>query len=937
MRNLDTYSAPAENSSEIVNSEKNYETKRFSLQEMGRKILTAEQEGQTQKSYESQLSDWFNSRLMRRWQELCDEKTFEKLVCKTLIYAQVAYQEGETLDCVGRDFMGDLQAGYTEEDEKKFRGALIDIAAERTGADIYTPDGQNEIFEFLKDRLVTNGYSYHAYNSADEDSIREFGLSPNRRAFDYEEALDVYQTIQKYDDDPMALGYLFENNNSSQGRVYYTPGPNWAYDYGKSCPEWFSYFVNRGRTDFDQTDPYTCRDYERARAQVEHYCDKLSQIKYGNEETGQIISSEGMTEEDRAKIVGFFDKMWEHYGNGTPKVALIPNMEVDIAAQEYMVDSMLGRLGNTASLDEKVNALLFLRTNGAFAHLTTTKTISPDRLKFVEMPIYFEAQGNVAQEAIESETATAETITPSEDENIDERMLSYERLDDLRYSYQWNFKKRPEYQDGEDPSEDGFRDYCKRFFTILDGLKNIKASNHYQLNEEGFEGSQKLQEALASALVETNATEQDIARINEILSYNTLPDFAKEFLSAEILYPPESYDYVDAFDFEHDVFDLKRNYVNKRFYTSRSRALSDAFELQGGEGVSKIVYHDLLKCAAGSGGQNLLNFLDFLENGEQLVAEVAKNHDVDERSSEERMVLYKMCDILGGLWYQDYKNQDTDRTLPTSLNEQVDLLYEKFHPTKRYSMSDRIIRSYGWTNGIRSADELRVKINDAHTTATEAGRELASDIVLQDRANKIPVGSFVKAMSARALDGVLENGILAKEFIVTGTMSDGTPFDTDFSMTLKSDNLRTALTHTTAAKLTKLRNSRLREPYNIFLVIEAEKIDPVLTWPERQDEGYDQNRYEVYTRDEFLDYEDDIELMNLAAERGMSIPDVGIRTGLPSSEISYIVATDIVSQIKAKWSVRENNFYIPIVDLDGKLVYTAEQYEQDRAEKAISS
>lgn len=922
-------------------------------------MKTEQEKSQEALKYENQLSAIFSSEQMQHYQKLCDEETFNEVVCKTLICAQVEFQEGKELTACKYVLPKDLKAGYTEKDEKSFRDILISIGAERIGANPDNVENQADIFDYLRDALVNRGYCYHAYNSADEASIREYGLSPEKRAFDEPAIERVCQTIQKYNCDPMVLGYLHMERNSSQGKVYYASGPNWAYGYGRNCPEWFLYFVNRGRTDFDQKDPYTCRDYKRARTQVEHYCDTLSGINYGSADTQKLIDSRPMTEDDREEVIGFFETMWNHYGKGTPKVALIPNSELSLEEQQETTDFFLKRLKSDASLDDQVKALLDSRTSGVLSDLYTRKAISPEKLKLIQMPSYYQA---IRETEPEDKIATAEAsidpvvlqeiIYQNGDaatelrelganlpqikgvEEADIRALRNEsQMDRLRMDYFINTRNTRE-EDGSptEPTAAGFRKYYRKYFSILDQLTDVRALSHDALDDGEQEDTVRLREALASALVETDVSDKDLTRINGILGDYSIPNFAKEFLTAEILYPPEEYAYNDGYNWDISILERPRNFVNYSLYESGSRHLSEAFREKGGDGVRRIIYHDLLKCTLESNAENVLRFLDKIEEGEKVVEKVVNGELACELPVREHITAIQMEGIMRHFWQQTRagrtKHEDTPELL--LMDDKLKYYYDKFRPNEHYSLADRIVRSYCWPEHIGSAEELREMILKSRNAANSTGLLMAEEISDFDKANQLSVGSLVKVIpNSDTLESILENGILSKEFIANGTPSDATPFDTDFSLVIKSGDLRTALTYTTAAKLTSLRNEKLAEDEGLFLVIEVEKISAELDWTHKYDNPYSSDTYEVYRRDEYIDVgANDGDFLGL--KEGIPVPDVGIRTGLPASKISYIVAMDKVSFDKAKRAVGYNGFYVPIVNLDGELIFTPEEYNEMR-------
>lgn len=499
------------------------------------------------------------------------------------------------------------------------------------------------------------------------------------------------------------------------------------------------------------------------------------------------------------------------------------------------------------------------------------------------------------------------------------------------------------YMTNTDAEPGGYDDYKKDFLKIYNILEG-------QFTSPDPDENQNLNLALTDAIVNLDVPSEEIQKIALTMSSEDVPNFAKQMSSFKILYP----DLKTSFEGEFHLWGDHQTVYNKgnRYISSPvlSRAVSEdkILDTKNHENSpEQIIYHDLLKCAFGSGSKNVENFLNKLSNGNYMMQAIRRWPDSEEPignfySKSEVDGLQTLIRELHSFHYQTKsgKNEPYDRSLHNLYNKyeeksvrdvktEIETIYDEYKLTSRYSLADRVARSFAHPLGIKNLAEAYQYLEDQKVNSYWRHRALAQS----GEIGKIKKGDFIKSViNADYLPFILENGVLSKEYLGVGAYSDCTPLDTDVSkVEEESKGLRCAIEQSSAAAFSGLEyfdgDYRFvgKDADSVFLILKndnrfVENDDYANRFDDyddcEDDEGdlrLDQGRYEVFpfvehfvTRYDVSDsfYED----------------DYGIRTGLPSGEIDYI-ATDEKSAEKVVNSVKESGLFIPVTDLDGNIIY----------------
>ena len=388
--------------------------------------------------------------------------------------------------------------------------------------------------------------------------------------------------------------------------------------------------------------------------------------------------------------------------------------------------------------------------------------------------------------------------------------------------------------------------YCdkvpkERLKIAPDVLYRLHDSNSYEM---GASASKLAMQLLPLDPDNDNKLYERIEKIEDIFLRNNLPYVGKVFSTFRILHPPEQFS-------------------TGELYLSMRGALKDLPD-QGVRSREAVLWNDVLKATIGSNNRNLIEYLKNLEKDEHL--EVLADNTAKARETGE--------------------NPDA------------------FAPTKRYTMADRIIRSFAYGLGYETFEQFKQAVENIPKQADARNRER-----LKNNDFSLGKGDLVKSTSIEYLGAILQNGAVSKEFLNGQAESDSTPLDSDCGM-FEEDfaTISEAIDH-----------KNTTNAFGAMHCILVFKSDESTGRNRFQNEGegpYDPTKYEIW---------------NNGGENH------GIRVGIPSSEIDFIVYDDLgnpdnygnLNQIK--FEIARNGFFIPIVDKNtGKPVFSEEEYENIR-------
>lgn len=181
-----------------------------------------------------------------------------------------------------------------------------------TRQDIGDEATRTAVFSYIIKNLEGRNYKYHAFNSANLNSIRKNGINPNISNINQEELNEIDKIFTNHGI-TMIFGWQKLN---CEGKVSYSKTPFVSYYYGASSPEWFSQFTGSGFP-FNPIEKYEKHaffksDYEAAKNNLV-----------------TLMQENNFPSDDTTKILNFFQKNWNIYANNIPMLAVIPENSVE--------------------------------------------------------------------------------------------------------------------------------------------------------------------------------------------------------------------------------------------------------------------------------------------------------------------------------------------------------------------------------------------------------------------------------------------------------------------------------------------------------------------------------------------------------------------------------------------------------------------------------
>lgn len=208
-----------------------------------------------------------------------------------------------------------------KETKKDKEELLIESVKRRLGIDVPTDDldevTEMQVYNYIYDHMIRNGYAFHGFNGAFESSIRESGLDPSKVLWEKNKIDKVADIGDRY-----GLGFLtgmhkvrmVSGFHTSTSKNYFDLMSGNFYSYALTSPEWFNMFCDI----FAKNESaYITRNYEAAKENVEN----LISIIRRDTKTHPIP----FTEEDAQVIWDLFEDCWQKLAikEHGPKVALI--------------------------------------------------------------------------------------------------------------------------------------------------------------------------------------------------------------------------------------------------------------------------------------------------------------------------------------------------------------------------------------------------------------------------------------------------------------------------------------------------------------------------------------------------------------------------------------------------------------------------------------
>lgn len=211
-----------------------------------------------------------------------------------------------------------------------------------------------------------------------------------------------------------------------------------------------------------------------------------------------------------------------------------------------------------------------------------------------------------------------------------------------------------------------------------------------------------------------------------------------------------------------------------------------------------IIFSDLAKISAESNSRDLQKYLNAIEQGDKLF-EMFKNGKLqldDTLSEDNRLILKKYSNILNTLYNQTSKGKRLAEARVNSENLEQDLteLNDLLNSNKNIHipLRDKIVRTFGYWAGIRNFEQAKKMIEEITKQADKTNRE-----TVEKGDFSVKEGDLVKGIgNTQYFPQMLQNGIVARDYLGENAAYDATPLDTDVELIQYDEKMLTAPNYT---------------------------------------------------------------------------------------------------------------------------------------------
>lgn len=388
----------------------------------------------------------------------------------------------------------------------------------------------------------------------------------------------------------------------------------------------------------------------------------------------------------------------------------------------------------------------------------------------------------------------------------------------------------------------------------------------------------RLKNELATQLLNTDDPLKNLDKVEKLFIKNNIPTVGKLYSCFDILHP------------DFNGYDFDNNKVSPILKSSSVQA------------KKIIVFSDLIKASFGSNNKSVNEYLRNIEIASNLYENIRTGKvQYNAISEEEKQELITFSKHLATLYDNTMKAKKNNENFILTGNALADILElsKKLSPDGilDYSLKDRVIRMFCGFAGIDTLEEAQEYINNKIKAADMRNRKASQMDMSLDK------GDFIKGIGdIDYLRSILQNGSIAKDYLGSAADSDSTPLDTDLSMIISSDG-----------SILKKKNELAARSYGpIWFVLKND--DRFLITRNNQ---------------ETLNEKRDLSKMEIFYTGAMGLDHYGIRTGFASSEINYILMDNYDPRVGL--TIAMNGFYIPVANVEGKIVFTPDDYDKLRA------
>ncbi len=417
-----------------------------------------------------------------------------------------------------------------------------------------------------------------------------------------------------------------------------------------------------------------------------------------------------------------------------------------------------------------------------------------------------------------------------------------------------------------------------------------------RLDQAPSQAIQRVKVELAREISATADPEAVYERVVDVFIRNNLPTVGKVFRVFEILHPDE-------------ILSKKLEQTN----------LSPTLRVSGPRERMTLIANDLFRIHLESGNEDLRQYLQVMAAGERLPT-IQTEADLAALSPEERKnwegFVKKLRTLIESSTYGD--RVETQENARAEAGTRTGELLQDFLAWKQdlgmrpgQSIKERLEEMFLRPVGLGTVEEALAFMDASKQRADQRNRAL-----VEASGGKIDLraGDLLKGFDDQYFGSILQNGSVAKEFLGASSDSDATPLDTDLSNVLEKD-LRKGIPSAIEASLAK-------DYGRVLMVFRRDEAWRATT------SAMDRVSLQQAARTR---QNAPIELFQTAQ---LGERHYGVRTGLAMTHVNMMIvrgepiAAELLRNLKME--IVQNNAYIPLVDTNGKILFTPADFDAYR-------
>lgn len=403
-----------------------------------------------------------------------------------------------------------------------------------------------------------------------------------------------------------------------------------------------------------------------------------------------------------------------------------------------------------------------------------------------------------------------------------------------------------------------------------------------------------------------------IDSIENIFLKNNLPPYAKTYLCFRSIYPEFSKKYSgrELFDFED-----KSRMAPSLLDSSMDKIFDNKIGLYFSKPNDKrfvTISNDLFNISLKSNNFELKEYIENLEIGNNLLNKIIMNEVEYNSLNEKEKFQYDMFSSHIDMLYEISNKNKLDKNFNNE-KEKLEFIKNEFVGKGKYNLLDSITRYYLYFAGYKTFNQLKNDVFNECNLINEKNIKNVSENF------KISQGDLIRCIgNIDCIGSVLNYGNVCKEYLGTFTgksESDTTPLDTDWTY-ITGDYISNNNYNTISGTPTGFGFG------DVFVIIKDVKNNPNIEISRDidgkvRDFKYDPKKYEAFATN---------------TEKGGYKNHWGIRTGTGTEIIdSIIYNNENLEKIDAlKMELAKNNTYIPVYSIEGKLIYSPDEFKEKR-------